>query len=599
MSRTIDTQLCAGVSCAFVILAASLTGAQDATLPVVVPVKTLSSGSQSYEAPERDAMMAQPAPPQPTLPGGKLPQYQIGRATRESLMADELDDARVRFLLALPAQLVLVETKLTIDGLPFRMAREQRIEELLERLRQPAPETDVKDVSSDVPDEGDTTGGPAVESRAERPDEDSAGPVEGNVAPDEGVAEAEDEEGEPEPEPVTPPTVASYSLAGSATEYLRRYAAATGQEPSVDEVRWLLDNWSDGPVLLLLQDNFQRFRARERPVFDVLDRDRNGTVAADELELAVQSFNECDLNRDEVVDASEIAEAVNDPRIRAAGASGAGPLLFAIPDEASATSTYQRLAARYAVTTLPRFDDNSDKRFDVSELAALQSGEPDVTLEIAFQSSAASESTIAVTAVNRRAGDEAALPLGVDATITLPLGGATVVFSAVQGSGSDQISLGAVVDGYPILPEIDPNDDGRFTIRELRGLVESLKRLDTDADGRITADEAQPPVRVCFGLGPIVHRELAGIRSVYRGPTEPLVEGPGWFVRMDVNRDRDLTRGEFPGTDEQFAALDADSDELISATEALDFDQKSRGTDDSAAAPETETPTAADSETEQ
>ena len=38
---------------------------------------------------------------------------------------------------------------------------------------------------------------------------------------------------------------------------------------------------------------------------------------------------------------------------------------------------------------------------------------------------------------------------------------------------------------------------------------------------------------------------------------------------MDRNKDNDLTRGEFPGTDEQFAAIDADGDELISAEEAL------------------------------
>jgi hypothetical protein len=43
---------------------------------------------------------------------------------------------------------------------------------------------------------------------------------------------------------------------------------------------------------------------------------------------------------------------------------------------------------------------------------------------------------------------------------------------------------------------------------------------------------------------------------------------------MDRNKDNDLTRGEFPGTDDQFAAIDADGDELISADEALAFDRK-------------------------
>jgi hypothetical protein len=90
-------------------------------------------------------------------------------------------------------------------------------------------------------------------------------------------------------------------------------------------------------------------------------------------------------------------------------------------------------------------------------------------------------------------------------------------------------------------------------------------------------DETQAPIRVCFGLGPIIHRELAGIRSVHRTPAMPPTSGPEWFVRMDRNKDNDLTRGEFPGTDDQFAAMDADGDELISADEALAYDRKADG----------------------
>jgi hypothetical protein len=113
-----------------------------------------------------------------------------------------------------------------------------------------------------------------------------------------------------------------------------------------------------------------------------------------------------------------------------------------------------------------------------------------------------------------------------------------------------------------------------LTVRELRGVPGRLARFDTNHDGSLSADETQAPIRVCFGLGPMVHRELAGIRSVHRAPATPPVSGPEWFVRMDRNKDNDLTRDEFPGTDEQFAAIDGDGDELISADEALAFDKK-------------------------
>ena len=65
-----------------------------------------------------------------------------------------------------------------------------------------------------------------------------------------------------------------------------------------------------------------------------------------------------------------------------------------------------------------------------------------------------------------------------------------------------------------------------------------------------------------------MHSELAVLRNIQGTQKEPAVVGPGWFVQMDVNRDNDLTRKEFPGTDAQFKELDTDDDELISATEA-------------------------------
>ncbi len=531
---------------------------QDA-LPIIAPVKLLSSSGQSAGPRAMTAMAPADDGPRPTLPGGKLPQYQSARVSRVSIDAENLADARLRFVLALPARPVLIEAEITIDGRPFRMAREERITEVLAALRQPTSETTLRAESD--------------ESNAAEPDaaDSAATPVDDEV----------DDAGEPEQKPVTPATVPAYSLASSATEYIRRYAAATGAEPTVDEVRWLLANWSDGPVLLALRENFQRFRAREQPVFDVLDRDRDGTISTAELGRAVESFNECDLNRDDVVDATEIAEVANDARSRASLESDLGVQLLEVSQEAAAESAIRRLAGRYEESP--------------AELSWVMDGPPDVTLTVNFNTNDPARSTISVTNVNRDANGTAGVVAAGDSNIEVSLAGETVVFSAVQSGAGDQVSVGAVADGYPLLPEIDPNDDGRFTIREMRGLVDELKRLDRNGDGSLTADEARAPVRVCFGLGPIVHRELAAIRSRYRAPDTPVVDGPAWFVRMDRNRDRDLTRSEFPGTDEQFTALDADGDKLVSASEALEFDRASRDADATA---DPETPTASGSETE-
>lgn len=534
-----------------------------------VAVKVLPSKSSD----EQTGMPAQVAAPrlQPTTPGGKLPQYQLGHHQRVIPTEAELKDPRLRLLLVLSSELVLIEATITIDGQPFRMAREARIQKIIEEASRPAPP--VETVSKETETE-------LVESEASVNEEKPTVDGEDENAPNEEDEKTSEEKKpeeapeEPEQEPVAEPTVAPYSMATTVAERIRRYMKVTGEAASPDEVRWLMTNWVDGPVLLMLNDNFQRFRANQRPVYHVLDRDRNGTISADELELAVASFNECDLNRNDIVDYTEIAKVADDPRLKKTQHAGPGKIIFRVPDEKSATATYQRIAARYPSTgealapTMLRFDLNSNGRFDSNELLAIRTARPDLSFTIAFDSSTPTKSRMTVTAEDKTFVKQITNGIAEETMIQLPLGGTSVLFSAIQSGASDQISIGAVNDGYPILPVIDPNEDGRFTIRELRGLEESLLKFDTNKDGNITSDEAQATIRICFGLGPIVHGELAGLRRVNAKPITPTELGPEWFVRMDRNKDNDLTRSEFPGTDEQFQELDADQDTLVSAAEA-------------------------------
>ena len=161
--------------------------------------------------------------------------------------------------------------------------------------------------------------------------------------------------------------------------------------------------------------------------------------------------------------------------------------------------------------------------------------------------------------------------------ITIDVGDVSVNFSAVQSPATSvdgQISFGGVVDGYPLLTGLDPNDDGRFTMRELRGLSERLAKFDRNKDGMLSEAESLSPIRICIGLGATAHKELINVRSLRdKAKAEPVV-GPEWFVRMDRNDDNDLSRKEFPGTDEQYEQLDADGDKLISAAEANEFDKQ-------------------------
>jgi Ca2+-binding EF-hand superfamily protein len=61
-----------------------------------------------------------------------------------------------------------------------------------------------------------------------------------------------------------------------------------------------------------------------------------------------------------------------------------------------------------------------------------------------------------------------------------------------------------------------------------------------------------------------------------RPPARQANKGPLWFRKFDRNGDGELSRSEFPGTREQFDAIDANHDGYITVEEAEAYDQKVR-----------------------
>lgn len=509
---------------------AAVSVAEETRLPLETTVKVIGAPAPAAPAAMDMRTSARPAPA-PTTPAAKYPQYRLGHQPNEQPKVENVANPKIRFFLNLPIEPLLVEASITIDDVPFAMVRRKRAEQILNEVK----------------------AGKEIATRS-----------------------ANDAEKTP-PGPGLPATVTQ--APSSITDRLRHTIDVTGEPPTIEEVDWLLSRWIDGPTILPLGSNFQRFRANQRPEFVVLDRNRDGTISAEEIEAAETSFRECDLNQDGIIQFTEIAAAALDPRVNTAGIE-TGELIVFVPDEASASEVFRRLAppgspgADAAPIPVSRFDTNADGQFDAEELEALRKRIPDLSLTISFNSTSPEKSRIALADV----GDEfkqSMRRVAVDMTgIKLTFKGTPLILAAVQMQPSDQISIGAVNDGYPLLPSLDPNDDGRLTVRELRGLPDILKTFDRNHDGSLTLNEARSPIRLCFGLGASVHRELAGIRSPHRRLTAPTVAGPEWFARMDRNKDNDLTRSEFPGTDEQFQVLDADHDDLVSAAEALEFDKQ-------------------------
>ena len=551
--------------------------ADDAALSV--PVRILGA---VQPAPPMDPMIPDREPAPAATPAARMPQYQLHH--QDPGDPGDHNSPQLRFVLALPEQPLLIEASILIDSQPFRQARERRVQEIMRYIADPETfkaeaariAAEAAQKATDAQTDANAQGPPGLLQTiselvtGETPSSEVATPTT-DPAPAAETPTTEPDAAEAPVEPAVA-TVPKYSAPATIYERIDRYTQSVGAPPSEDEVRWLLTNWVDGPQLLFLNDNFQRFRADQQPIYKVLDRDRDGIVSVEELTQSVASFRECDLNRDDIVEATELAQAAKDVRDQPTHNS-TGKLVFRLPDEASATAFIQRLAARYAAPdatnpTLPRFDIDGSGVLSPEELTQLHERPADIRLRIELNTNQPDASRLVIESfgVEFAAMKDSAKLNPSSLTLSFPT--FNLEFLAAQGSNSDQISIGAVNDGYAMLQEIDPNTDGRFSIRELRQLNERLAAFDRNSDGQITSDETHPTYRICIGLGPTAHQPLALLREVNAPTATTQAAGPEWFTEMDKNKDYDLTRQEFPGTDEQFKQLDADSDELISAVEA-------------------------------
>lgn len=569
-----------------------------------VPVRLLSASQPTTPA---DPMMAAREPAPEATPAARMPQYQLHHNDIEDHADPTL--SQLRFVLAMPNRPLLIEASVLIDGQPFRQAREKRVQEIMRYIAEPAAYRDeqarrlaevqakrdaleqasqlqatilqtISDLligSDSAEDNTAPDQEPAPNPDVPSPSEDLK-PLEIPAAEDPPAEDPAAEDQTPEPivaeTPAEPavPAVPKYTAPATIYDRIDRYTQSTGSSPTVDEVRWLLTNWVDGPQLLFLNDNFQRFRADQQPVYKVLDRDRSGKVSADEVAQAVVSFRECDLNRDDIVEATELATAAKDVRDQAKSSS-TGKLVFRLPEGTDAATFLRRLATLYSAAesralTVPRFDTDANGVLSAEELTAMQTGPADIRLRVEFNTAQPDSSKLIIEEFAHEFASLKDSAKRNPSSLTLSFPAFSLEFMAAQGSSSDHVSIGAVNDGYAMLQEIDPNSDGRFSIRELRQLNDRLAAFDRDSDGQITSDETRPTYRVCFGLGPTAHQPLALLRDVNAPASATQIAGPDWFTEMDKNNDNDLTRQEFPGTDEQFKELDTDADELISSEEA-------------------------------
>jgi Ca2+-binding EF-hand superfamily protein len=144
------------------------------------------------------------------------------------------------------------------------------------------------------------------------------------------------------------------------------------------------------------------------------------------------------------------------------------------------------------------------------------------------------------------------------------------------------VTLAVSDQGRGLFDLLDTNRDGRLGVREMWNAVKLLDTLDRDGKGSFGRGDIPRSYQLNVGQGTAglnQARNRVIVATPYGAMAQPPPQptaGPLWFRKMDRNRDGDVSRREFLGTDEEFRRLDADGDGLISAEEAARADAQRR-----------------------
>jgi Ca2+-binding EF-hand superfamily protein len=390
---------------------------------------------------------------------------------------------------------------------------------------------------------------------------------------------------------------------------------------------------------------------------ELIDTDKSGELSAEELAGTSDRLKSRDANDDDIVDMQELGGGGygRGYQVRTAGGRVATPIAAAhlLGPAADLVALYESMKQRYAkdgkmtAETLPAaaellksLDLNENGEFDAGEAIGLHLAKAHAVLEVKLHSAAGGKAEVAVVSladtlkrVDEKsaagaltlAGYGAELRIGVSSTAyaanykasaqamlnqydadkngylekkefegqnnaqyftqqieAWDADGDGKVFAAeieadynrrlaptmtrVIATGSDH--------GVSLFGALDASGDNRLGLREMRSAAEQLKRFDKNGDGRVAADEMPSRLEVAFAIGTAAYGQAFGGGGgvVVRGGGVPGAaaqqQGPKWFAPMDTNGDGDVSRREFIGPAEAFEKLDGDGDGLVSRAEA-------------------------------
>jgi Ca2+-binding EF-hand superfamily protein len=181
-----------------------------------------------------------------------------------------------------------------------------------------------------------------------------------------------------------------------------------------------------------------------------LDADRDGALSSQEIDGAAASFKKLDKNGDGKIEEAEVRPAMPEGRGRG-GREGGG----------AAVNTTDE-----TVSTFMAFDKDGDGKLTMSEVPERMQG-------IFARGDENKDGVLSAAEIRKLAASQAAP-------------------SEPEGRGGRGGGEMNFVRMDPILAAVDADRDGSISSEEIRNSPASVRKLDQNGDGKITADEVRP-----------------------------------------------------------------------------------------------------------
>ncbi len=141
------------------------------------------------------------------------------------------------------------------------------------------------------------------------------------------------------------------------------------------------------------------------------------------------------------------------------------------------------------------------------------------------------------------------------------------IYQSYRSTGL-RLNVGSADD--PIFLALDTNKSGGLEAREIQTAGEKLSEIDANRDGHLGVSELPSIITISMTSRYQPNNgQLAVTPNQYNSPTsrQKKLDVPNWFTQMDHNRDGEISRLEFIGSEASFEKLDANSDGFVAPAE--------------------------------